>query len=189
VHYLENLAMCESLARELPETDVDAQVAWANAYARLADAIHLMGNEPDALKHYQKELEITKKLEIFADNNIQMLTDCSISYDHVSKLCIALKLWDQAIEVLNKGYALKIRAIELDPDHRRCHTLIFRPCIRRGLVYQKLGKPDEALKAYQHGLQVLTTFNNKHPDKEIAENIADIQKAMTEFQNSQTKPK
>lgn len=180
VHYQQAREMLEKLVSAKPD-NIDMQLAWAESYGRLADAIDHLGDKPESLRTYRKELEITQKLEELASTNLHLLIDCSIAYDHVSKLCIALERWNEALDALNKGYALKTRAIQLDPDHRRAHTLLYKPILRRGLVLQKLGKPDEARNALQHGLQLLTTFNNKHPDKETEDYIRQIQDALAEL--------
>ncbi|MFT3878771.1 MAG: serine/threonine-protein kinase [Gemmatales bacterium] len=176
-HYREALAVNKLLAEAKPD-DVDTQMAYANSWSRLADAVRAQGDKKGALEAFRQELAITQKLEPLAATNTQLLLDCATSYDHVSNVSLQLQLYEERIVVLKRSYELKTAAIALDPLNHRAHSTLGRTVVRTGVAYNKLGKPQSAIEAYEAGLKFLTDYNAKQNNKNIEQDIQGIQKAL-----------
>lgn len=182
-YYREALATNKILAEAKPD-DVDAQMAYANSWSRLADAIKGLGDKQGALAAFRQELAISQKMEPYATTNTQLLLDCATSYDHVSNVSLQLQLYEEALVVLKRSYELKTGAIALDPLNHRAHSTLGRVVLRTGLAYNKLGKPQSAMDAYQAGLKLLTDYNTKQNNKNIEQDIQSIQKALDQTRAS-----
>jgi len=182
-YYREALAANKILAEAKPD-DVDLQMGYANSWSRLGDAIKGQGDKKGALAAFREELAITRKFEPLAASNTQLLLDCSTSYDHISNVSLQLELYEDALVVLKRSYELKTAAIALDPLNHRAHSTLGRVVLRSGLAYNKLGKPQSAIEAYQAVLKLLTEYDARHSNKNIKEDIQSIQTALDQTRAS-----
>jgi serine/threonine protein kinase/tetratricopeptide (TPR) repeat protein len=185
-YYDESLAALEQLAAERP-TDTLVLMEYANTWSRVADVHAERGNEKAAdkaaaiahheksLAAFEKELEVTKALEKVAPNNLQLMADCCISYDHVSRELMWLERYKDALPILLKAMELRTAHIAVDPTNRRQHSQMVRPTKRLGLVYDKLGRPEKAVEAYDLGLGVLTAYRTRTGDRSLDDDIKKIE--------------
>jgi tetratricopeptide (TPR) repeat protein len=187
-HYDESLEVLKVLAAERP-TDTLVQMEYANTWSRVADVHAARGDEkeqagdkPAATAHHErslaafkKELEVTQGLEKVAPNNLQLMADCCISYDHVSRELMWLERYSDALPILLRAIELRTAHIAVDPTNRRQHSQMVRPTRRLGQVYDKLGQPEKAVEAYDLGLGVLTAYRTRTGDRSLDDDIKKIE--------------
>jgi serine/threonine-protein kinase len=172
--YEESLAVLKRLATEQPQ-DQDIQMEYANAWSRMGDLYAARRQYEKSLEAFQKELAVTQALEKLAPNNMQTMSDASISYDHVSRELLRLERYTEALPVLVRVLEIRQGLIAVDPDNRRHHAQLLRPVKRLGLVYEKLGQPDKALETYERGLRLLTAYRTRTTDHSLDEHITALQ--------------
>jgi hypothetical protein len=73
---------------------------------------------------------------------------------------------------------VRLPLIDADPDNRRNCSLLGRTTKRLGGVYERLGQPGEAIKAYEAGLSRLTAYAQRSEDHAVDKDIADIRASL-----------
>jgi tetratricopeptide (TPR) repeat protein len=148
---------------------------FANAWSRMGDLYAFRNQHEKSLEAFWKELEVTQALEKLAPNNVQTMSDSSISYDHVSRELLHLKRYQEALPVLVRVIEIRLDLIAVDPDNRRHHVQTLRPIKRLGQVYENLAQPAKAVETYEMGLRGLTAFRARTGDRSLDDHIATLE--------------
>jgi tetratricopeptide (TPR) repeat protein len=114
--------------------------------------------------------------------NLQLMNDSSISYDHVSRELLYLKRYQEALPVLVRVIEIRTGLIAADAYNRRLNAQMWRPIMRLGTVYQKLGQPDKAKETYQMDLNMLTAYRARTGDASLDSSITSLQAELNKQQ-------
>jgi tetratricopeptide (TPR) repeat protein len=170
----ESLTTMTQLAAEQPR-DPGIQMDWANSWSRMADLHRARKDLAAALAASERELAITQQLEKAYPDNVGILMDASISYDHNYRDNFALGRLEAARDMVRKAFDMRLPLVDADPGNYRNISLLVRTTRRLGGVYQKLNQTAEALQAYEAGLARITAYVQRSQDHSMDKDIAAIQ--------------
>jgi len=176
-YYAESLEILKMLAAERPK-DHEVQMEFPNYWSRIADLHAARDDYEKSLEAFQ-ELAVTQALEKLAPNKVQLMADCAISYDHVSRELLHLKRYKGALPILLRVMEIRLGIIAVDPENRRHPSQMVRPINRLSTVYQNLNQPEKAIEAYEAGLRVLKAYRTRTGDRGLDKEIAALESSLS----------
>ncbi len=176
-YYRESLETCKRLAEEQP-SDAVIQMACANSWSRMADWHRVNKDLTAALAASQQELAITQKQEKLYPDNVQIIMDCTGSYDHNYRDNFALGNFEVARDMIRKSFDTLLPILDADADNHRTISRLARTTVRLGRIYAKLNQLPEAIQAYEAGLSRLTAYVLRTNDHSMDKEIAGVQKEL-----------
>jgi tetratricopeptide (TPR) repeat protein len=154
----------EARAERSP-ADYDPQRDVSVASSKLGDVYRALGQGEEALRFYQKALELRERLYRAEPQRADFARDLSVSYDKLGDVYRAvgqgeeaLRFYQQALEIAERLY----RAEPQRADFARDLSVSYN---KLGDVYGALGQGEEALRFYQQALELRERLYRAEPQR------------------------
>ncbi|CAF3760747.1 unnamed protein product [Rotaria socialis] len=160
----------DELYNELLENASD-DIERAHIYQQLGQLKYHQGKNPEAVKFFEKDLEISQKT-LSADD-----PELATRYNNIASVYNGMGEYSKALEYYEKS--LKIREISLPPTHpdlaASYHNI--------GSMYNDMGEYSKALKYHEKSLKITEiSLHPTHPDLAISyNNIGQMYSNMGEY--------
>ncbi len=158
-----NVAVLDKIYALEPDTRKAMREKGSNL-SRLGDIWLKLGNTAEAVKAYQQDLEISKKLAENDPDSGQAQRDLSVSYNKLGDVYLQTGNTAEAVRAYQQSMEIRKKLAENDPDSSEVQRDLSVSFEKLGDVYLQSGNTAEAVKAYQQSMEISKKLAENDPD-------------------------
>jgi tetratricopeptide (TPR) repeat protein len=148
-----NIPSLDKMYELYPDTKVSLREKGSNL-SRIGNIWLILDKTENALKAYQQDLEISKKLTEADPANSHAQRDLSISHEKLGKIHLQLGDTQAALKAYQQALEISKKLAESNSANSQAQQDLSYSYQRLGNVHLQLGDTQAALKAYQQALEI-----------------------------------